>query len=59
MMNIINTLINYCYGMNGFILVMMFELILVMIGFCEASQDEIEELVEFYEEEEKSYDRIS
>ena len=58
MMNIINALIDYFYGINGFIMIMMFEFILVMIGFCESSQDEIQELVEFYEEEE-SYDRIS
>ena len=51
MMNIINGLIDYCYGLNGFIIVMMFEFILAMIGFCEASQDEIQELVEFYEED--------
>lgn len=51
MMNIINTLIDYCYGVNGFIMIMMFEFILLLIGFCEASQDEIQELVEFYEED--------
>ena len=58
MMNIINTLINYFYGFNGFIMIIMFEFVLLLIGFCESSQDEIQELVKFYEEEE-NYDRIS
>ena len=46
----LNTIMNYMYA-NSYVIELFLGVALIFISLCEAAQNEIDELVEFYEED--------
>ena len=46
----LNTIMNYMYA-NSYVIELFLGVALIFVSLCEAAQNEIDELVEFYEED--------